>query len=353
MAQFVFVTCQPGFEQVLKAEVARTHPDLRFAYSRSSFLTFKNATGEVNPLGPDFALSSVFARAYGLSLQKTSGASDEDRITETIRAFQQNRCSIAHVWNIGEEQAHALAVRSGLQTRMRKNADVIGLASNPLGEALPGDRVLDVVIVRPEEWWMGLHVHQEAQHRPWPGGLFGEPLPSDAPSRAYLKMEEALSWPGLPLRPGETALEFGCAPGGAALYLLNRGLKVIGVDPADMAAVVRERREFRQVRKQALQLTAVDLAGPRGDAEPVHWVFSDMNVSGADVGKAVAKIYPLIAKSVRGVGLTVKFGETGPENLKQIDELTEALRRLGFIDIRATQLSTNHREAWVGALAKR
>ncbi len=75
---FLFVTCQVGAEPALKKELAREHPDLKFAYSRPGFVTFKR---EGSPLTPEFFLKSVFARTFGLSLEKL--AMDGARLGES------------------------------------------------------------------------------------------------------------------------------------------------------------------------------------------------------------------------------------------------------------------------------
>ena len=56
---FLFTVCQVGAEAALKQEVAREHPELKFAFSRPGFITFKNDSG-VLPL--HFELRSVFAQ---------------------------------------------------------------------------------------------------------------------------------------------------------------------------------------------------------------------------------------------------------------------------------------------------
>src|SRR5688572_19839596 len=65
MADFAFATCLPGMEPALKREVARTRPELRFAYSRPGLVTFKAESGEVTA---DDAPGSVFARVWGRSI---------------------------------------------------------------------------------------------------------------------------------------------------------------------------------------------------------------------------------------------------------------------------------------------
>src|SRR5262249_46319218 len=58
----------------------------------------------------------------------------------------------------------------------------------PLNAALPGQLVLDFVIVESNEWWLGYHRASSIASR-WPGGIYPLELPADAVSRAYLKME--------------------------------------------------------------------------------------------------------------------------------------------------------------------
>ena len=41
--RFVFVAVQPGAERALKSEIAREHPELKFAYSRPGFVTFRSS----------------------------------------------------------------------------------------------------------------------------------------------------------------------------------------------------------------------------------------------------------------------------------------------------------------------
>ncbi|MBA2544099.1 MAG: hypothetical protein H0V17_30930, partial [Deltaproteobacteria bacterium] len=63
MAEFVFATCLPGFEPAVKREVARTRPELRFAYSRPGLITFKSP----REVALDDPPGSVLARVWGRS----------------------------------------------------------------------------------------------------------------------------------------------------------------------------------------------------------------------------------------------------------------------------------------------
>ena len=92
---FLFVTCQVGAERAVKAELARAWPAFRFAFSRPGFLTFKLPAD--HGLAEDFALGSVFARAYGFSL----GSVPEGPPEEMAR----------HVWRLAGERSIERAAR--------------------------------------------------------------------------------------------------------------------------------------------------------------------------------------------------------------------------------------------------
>src|SRR5262245_36684667 len=95
-ASFLFVVCQTGAERVLKAELARTSPDLRFAFSRPGFVTFKLPEG--TRLATGFDLGSTFARTYGFSLGKIVGDTTVPMATDFWRAVGDRAATHLHVW---------------------------------------------------------------------------------------------------------------------------------------------------------------------------------------------------------------------------------------------------------------
>ena len=83
------------------------------------------------------------------------------------------------------------------------------------------------------------------------------------PSRAYLKLWEALTLIGRRPGPGETCLDLGSSPGGWSWALQQMGTHVISVDKAPLAPGIEHRRESAF----ALDPSAVG---------PVDWLFSDV-----------------------------------------------------------------------------
>ena len=70
-SSFLFTTCQAGAEKLLKLELERTHPELRFAFSRPGLVTFKNASTD-GVVSPSVSIGASFARTYGASVGQAS-----------------------------------------------------------------------------------------------------------------------------------------------------------------------------------------------------------------------------------------------------------------------------------------
>jgi hypothetical protein len=131
------------------------------------------------------------------------------------------------------------------------------------------------------------------------------------------------------------------------LALLERGVSVIGVDPAKMAPVVMEfaiterdqatdkRPWIFHSRKPAALTSKRDLG------HGVTWFMSDMNQSPDVVLKECARFCKM-APSIRGVLITLKLTD-----LLQVAEKSQwyaALTVMGFQTVRLQQLSVHHKE---------
>src|SRR5436853_924091 len=68
---FVFAACQHGAEAAMKRELAVRAPELRPAFSRPGFVTFKLPAPCAHP--EQFTLPSAFARTFGFSLGSVQG----------------------------------------------------------------------------------------------------------------------------------------------------------------------------------------------------------------------------------------------------------------------------------------
>ncbi len=189
--------------------------------------------------------------------------------------------------------------------------------------------------------WLGFHIHG-GDHSPHPGGRVALTLPPEAPSRAWLKIEEALSWSALSFRPGQVAVEIGSAPGGASWALLQRGLTVIGVDPGAMHPRVLLRPTFAH-----LQTTLGDL---RREHLPrrVDWLLLDVNLAPQVALHGVRRIVSTLRPTLRGVVFTLKLNQW--KMAAEVPALCQRVAGMGFFAVRATQLATHRREICVVAV---
>jgi 23S rRNA (cytidine2498-2'-O)-methyltransferase len=89
------------------------------------------------------------------------------------------------------------------------------------------------------------------------------------PSRAYLKLWEALTLIGRRPGPGEICLDLGSSPGGWSWVLQQVGAQVISVDKAPLAPEIARLPGIEQRHESAFALD------PR-TVEPVDWLFSDV-----------------------------------------------------------------------------
>ncbi|MEX2185559.1 MAG: SAM-dependent methyltransferase [Pirellulales bacterium] len=362
---FLLITCQVGAEGALKAEMGRRWSDFRLSYSRPGFVTFKLPPDK--PVGDDFDLGCAFARAWSFSLGKVTGDSAASLAESAwkLAAAAGRPFNALHVWqrDMFTPGFHhfepgptpvADEVRAALLASCPQAFAALGEAAaaspdekNPDGKHLaalaPRDAtVFDCVVVEPLEWWLGWHVARSLPTR-LPGGMRQPELPPHAVSRAYLKMQEALFWSRLPLRPGDTCLELGCSPGGAAQALLDRGAKVIGVDPAVVDPVVMAHPNFRHLRRRGKEVRRVEL-------RDVRFLFADMNVAPNYTLDTVEALVTHEKVRVEGLVLTLKLIDW--ELADQLDAQLDRIRGWGFHDIHVRQLQHNRQEICVAALRR-
>jgi len=322
-SEFVFALTNPGSESALKLEASAMALGWRPSYQRRGFVTFKTD----RPVA-FAALEATLACARRLCLSLGKAATRDHAVSLIEHALADGPPALIHHARFHERQLQ-------------------GVHDGPPGERpAAGQTIGTVVELGPNEFWAGLH-----RHAPWlspdPAGDAGLVMPTHAPSRAWLKLEAAVRFFDLRFAPADLVVELGCAPGGVVLALLERGLPVIGVDPADMAPVVRaaaiaNRRDapsdqpwFFHCRKPAA------LAAKRDLGPGVTWFLSDMNQAPAVVLSECER-FCRMAPSIRNVLITLKLTDLAQVTAKA--QWFARLAALGFTTIRLQQLSVHHKE---------
>ncbi len=337
--RFYFATCQVGAEKAVKAEVLAEHPDLRFAFSRPGFITFKETSDE----GPELELKrEIFTRLWGVVIAQTRDPAAFPELLASIPAGSFTQAFDRDEFVPGDES-------DGFQRNAHIAKILAGRADITLseGKPSPGKPVFSLIWVDDFHVFVGRHTPR-ARQLPAAGNLFETPLPPHAPSRAWLKLEEAIARFGPPSEKGWKALEIGSAPGGATTALLDRGFAVTGIDPQFMDARVVAREGFTHIRKPTRFVTAAELAGCNPD-----WLVMDMSVAPGDalgeLSHLLGELRANFGKSlkIRKAFLTLKL--TDWKHAQDIPSWLKRLEKEGFQDLKAIQLASNRQEFMVYA----
>ncbi|MBE2286825.1 MAG: hypothetical protein IAE77_25435 [Prosthecobacter sp.] len=342
-APFRFTTCRAGSEAALKRDIARHFGGkLSPAFMKPQFITWKVH----DPAFRTPPSLSPFARVSGTSLG----------LCKTIDELVDFACHLAtkpvrlHVFpRLTPEDGVSAADWQRIDTLAAKITQALQQAGVQCTTRLPyvdGDLILDVIVgeTEAEPLFAGWHTHQAGLHTE-PGGLPRITLPDEVPSRAWLKLEQALAWRGwdkLNLR-GQTALDLGSAPGGATFSLLSRGMNVIGVDTGEMDA-----RVFRLAETQAAVFEHWRVAAGKIDLPSLPQV--DLLL--CDINLAPNQVLPMIERIQRHAHvprliLTLKLNTPALED--QACHFIEAARHIAPAPVFATQLAGNRREICVCA----
>ncbi len=118
------------------------------------------------------------------------------------------------------------------------------------------------------------------------------------PSRAYLKLWEALTVIGHRPQPGEVCVDLGSAPGGWSWALAQMGARVVSVDKAALASEIARLPGIEHRQESAFGLDPQALG-------PVDWLFSDVACYPARLLTLVERW--LAAGACRRFVCTVKF----------------------------------------------
>ena len=343
---FSFFVCQHGAEPTIKAALCEPAGHHRLAFSRDGFVTLKGPS-PLNIWSPELP-GGPFVRARGHALKRFDGPDIVPRVEQLLGEYVGLDWTAIHVWQRdpvevgwrGFEPDHSVSSREvagaltqSLQQRQDPRAGQVNV------DARVGQRVLDIILVDREHWWTGAHPVVERADG-WPGGTFSMPAPEHMVSRAYLKLAEALAWSGLPVRPGDHAVEIGSAPGGACQRLLELGLHVTGIDPAEMAPEVLAHPRFQHWRARSLQLK-------RRLFQPFRWLFCDANVAPDYTLDTVESIVTYPGNQFAGLLLTIKLSDW--HQVRDLDQQLARVRSWGFTRVTARQLAHNRREFCLAA----
>lgn len=329
------ITCAVGAESAVKA--AALDDGWKLAFSRPGFVTLKHEESKEPPAGIFIRTSS---RSIGAARNGSFRVLAESLITQLTDQWSPPRpFNQLHVWSKDRAPIGRFGFEPGPDELSNAVSEEIYpwlsgdwlTCDQPNRIAESGDRVLDLVLVEPSHWFLGWHVASD-WHTRWPGGV--QPItPTNEPiSRAYFKAAESITWSGFPIRSGQTAIEIGSAPGGACGRLLELGLNVIGIDPAEMDPTISNHDRFKHLRARAGDL-------PRKIFRGSKWLLVDSNVVPEKTLTTIKNIVTHRDCTLEGLLVTLKIGDY--QASEKISSWQNEIQSWRPSRIRVRQLSRN------------
>ncbi|MCB9644444.1 MAG: hypothetical protein H6728_15335 [Myxococcales bacterium] len=325
---FLFLTCQPGAEALVKADVQQRHPSLRFAFSRPGYLTFKSESA----LSLDLPRPSVFARRWGLSF---GWKPDLSQAWDEVHTLFPQAPDLVHLF-VREGEASDNFPEEIARREDELFAQMQTLTQLPLNKSARNKQcVIDLIEVDPGRIAIGAHLQKSPQRASVAGRPPFRSIPTEAPSRVWGKISEALWRTNTKITPNDVILDLGCAPGGGTSVLLDAGARVFGVDPAEMHPSVLKSPRFTHLPlvMERLELKALSAA-------PTGFVY-DINLNPKMMLPPLNKLL-LSLPSLRWGLITLKLNQ--PSLLRELDWMLKKIRTAGFQHLFVEQLHYNRQE---------
>ncbi len=286
-------TCQPGFEALLARELQEC------------------AAGTVTEQGPGWVQAVTSAPLDGLAFPHLTLIEPTEVRADSVNALAQQVAEVFFTSIRGERvDAAWLSSWSG-------PAEIVGLGRRISAvEAAFGERLRRklsrvaklATTERPRSRGnrRGLFVHfvdfgrAFVAREAWDHGprrMADDPL---APSRSYLKIEEACLVLGSEPRAGETVCDLGAAPGGWSYSAARRGARVVAVDNGPLKGGALDHPLIEHRREDAFRFAASASA-------PFDWLFCDLVEEPHHVLQQIVEPW-LVQRWCRRLVVNLKFG---------------------------------------------
>ncbi|MFT3714195.1 MAG: SAM-dependent methyltransferase [Archangium sp.] len=262
-------TCRAGFEAQLYEELAwgKKNPILL----GPALVASEPYTGE-NPLPqhPTFARMGFLISAVVRTPAEAASALPFEPI--------KLQCWVPDT-DVANARAGELTAWEETITAIRKEDDGITDLETPWKASEQGAPLGQVCLIGPGVAVVGSIRAREAMSLS-AGGRARMKRTGEAPSRASMKLDEAIDWYGVTPGKGELCVDLGSAPGGWTRRLAERGARVWSVDPAKLAPDVLKFPRVKHFQQSAFEFEP---------DEPVDWLFCDMAWRPLEVAQLLGK----------------------------------------------------------------
>lgn len=335
---YFFCICQKGGEEFIKKEMEEFYSYYKLSFSSKGLVSFKSSKKLINL---ETVLDFVFSRLTLIFLKKGN--------LEDIKLFIQSdevyaNLPLTYYSNLeikNTDTKESAEPKPDAQLNQRMNEVPRGFDFIDMVKIKTDQPFMSLIQVKENEYWLGIRKKSVLD---WDicGGEPKITMPSQSPSRAYLKIEEALYWSKAPILKSDLAIEVGSAPGGACYSLLERGLKVVGIDAAEMSPVVMAYPQFKHIQ------SSVHFANTKQYVGECQWLLLDMNNKPRIALPEALKLVELYQSSLLGVFLTLKINELS--FIQYLTEWRKEASKAGLKSPRITQLPSHKSEILLYAL---
>jgi 23S rRNA C2498 (ribose-2'-O)-methylase RlmM len=199
----------------------------------------------------------------------------------------------------GKEYARPRRIHEALMTLLKQKRR--GLLKTLQSGSTHDAHLVQVALLDPTRGYLSVASPEtkmlfKAAISPHPAGYVEIPEDKKPPSRAYLKLLEAIEVFNLTLSRGQTAVDLGAAPGGWTYVLKQHGLKVTAIDRSPLDQSLMRTKDILFQTGNALTWTA---------DKPVDWLVCDVITSPENTFALLSKW--INEKKCRYFCVTVKF----------------------------------------------
>lgn len=326
--QFLFFCVNVGSEKLLKEEIKTFYPELSLSYSRKGFITYKNK-GVHYKISTISQLQVAFATRVGICLGKSAPSSLHEGLDIALKQYSVSKddCLL-----------HSFSINTDAEFDASKYFDRVVNEYSSMGK-----NVIDLICLGENEVWIGLHTVGKGTTR-YPNSLVEVDSPLHVPSVGYKKLSEIFKLFAIKTNNYQSWLDFGCAPGGSSIFLLEQGCKVWGIDPADVDEALLENRLFNHIKTPMQDLSHETLPD-----EQIHWIHADLNLNPKQGIKEVLRLAKKYNSTLSGIIFTVQV--VNPRTIQEIENFEDQFYDWGFSNIQSVQVPSHKKE--YGLIARR
>lgn len=282
----LLLLCRPGFEKECAGEIIDAANTVGFP----AYIQTDNNSGYVLLVGTSQMdarelleqlnfTDLIFARQWFAALPKLDNMPEENRINPLIAAIKKLHLEF---YDIHLNYADTNEGKSLSRFCKQFKPHLIAAAKKHKLLSAHADQCLHIMFLDSKHAYVGTAPVDNSAHDPM--GIPRLRMPSSAPSRSTLKLEEAIHW-FIPdteqhFKAGMSAVDLGASPGGWSWQLVERGLLVTAIDNGPMNDQLMQSGMVEHYRTDAFTFRP---------EKPVNWLVCDMAERPLHVSKLIAR----------------------------------------------------------------